>query len=168
MRPFVLALLVACRGDATTVPDAGDVVHPTCEGDCQTTLLTAAFDQTRILDHAVFGLNASDSTLHLEAYRGGDVGCPTETSATPDYALVLGKVAMPNGTGPTSSPGNVLDFVGDLLGGALGAQASLVIVHARAASLPDFVALDIYLEFASPIGTVEGHLYATHCDSLDI
>jgi hypothetical protein len=164
-RPLALALvLAACRGETVAPPDAFDV-GPSCEGDCQITTLTAAFEETRLLDHAVFGINAGDSTLHVEVYAGGDPGCPTETSATPDYALVLGKVAMPTGPAPTSSSGNVLDFVGDLLGGELGAQAKFVIINARAASLPDFVALGAYLEFDT--GAVSGHLYATHCSSLD-
>ena len=77
----------------------------------------------------------------------------------------MGKVAPPNGPAPTTSSGNVLDFVGDLLGGALGAQASTVIVRAVAASPSEHVALDVDLEFEN--GTIAGHLFATHCPSLD-
>ncbi len=159
--------LAACRDGGSLPADASlDASLSTiCEGECAETSVRAEFEAVRVLDHAVFGINNADATLHVEAYLGGDLGCPSETSATPDYTLVLGKVAMPNGTGPTTSTGNVLDFVGDLLGGGLGAQATIVIVRAVAAIPNDFVALDIDLEFAN--GTVVGHLYATHCDSLD-
>src|SRR5262245_56806456 len=106
---WLVVASIACRGGPAPLPDAPDDpgVSPTCTGDCQTTRLSATFQTTRLLDHAVFGMSA-DSTLHVEAYRGGDVGCPTETSATPDYSLVLGKVAPPTGTAATSSPGNLL------------------------------------------------------------
>jgi len=166
-RWLVLALVFAgCREDPAAIPDAAsDGVSSTCTGACQETVLTAMFASTRVLDHAVYGNNASSATLHVEAYLGGETGCPSQSSPTPDYTLVLGKVASPTGTAPTTSPGNVLDFVGDLLGGELGAQATLVIVRAVAASPDDFVALDVDLEF--PTGPLTGHLYATHCTSLD-
>ena len=135
-----------------------------CTGDCQVTSLRAEFQAVRVLDHAVFG-NNGDGTLHIESDLGGDGACPSENSPIPDYTLVLGKVAPPNGTAPTTSSGNVLDFVGDLLGGALGAQASTVIVRAVAAD-GEFVALEVDLEFPNS-GTIAGHLYATHCPSLD-
>ncbi len=167
MHRWLLVALVACRSDAPppspdAALDAG--VSATCTGACAVTALSAAFQTTHVLDEAVFGFTTSDSTLHVEAYRGGAGGCPSNTSPTPDYTLVLGKVAMPTGTAGTSSPGNVLDFVGDLLGGSLGAQATMVSIFAVAAGT-DFVALDIALEFTD--GMVTGHLYATHCDSLD-
>lgn len=166
----VLAVLAlaACRDEASPPADAppGDAgVSVVCEGDCAVTNIRAEFQAIRVLDHAVFGLNNADGTLHVEVYAGGDRSCPSETSPTPDYTLVLGKVAPPNGSAPTTSPGNVLDFVGDLLGGALGAQATTVIVRAVAASPNEFVALDVALEFSN--GTVDGHIFATHCPSLD-
>jgi hypothetical protein len=168
-RLIVLALAaLGCRGGTAQPPDAppDDDVSTTCTDACEVTELTAMFQTTRVLDRAVFGINTADSTLHVEAYGGGAAGCPSETSPTPDYTLVLGKVAMPTGTAPTMSPGNVLDFVGDLLGGELGAQAHIVLVNAVAAAENlEFIALDLYLEFIG--GTLSGHLYATHCDSLD-
>jgi hypothetical protein len=168
----VLALvlvLAACRAEedpgtpADAAVDAGGLTT-ICEGDCLVTNVRAEFQAVRVFDHAVFGNNA-DGTLHVEVYAGSDDGCPSETSGTPMYTLVLGKVAPPNGTAPTTASGNVLDFEGDLLGGALGAQATTVIVRAVAAIPSEFVALDIDLEFAN--GIVDGHLHATHCASLD-
>ncbi len=169
MHRWLVLALVACRADdpspADGPPTPEDSGLPTtCTGECAETALRAEFLVVRTLDHAVFG-NNSDGTLHVEAYLGGDMSCPSETSPTPDYTLVMGKVAPPNGPAPTISSGNVLDFVGDLLGGELGAQASTVIVRAVAASPNEHVALDVDLEFEN--GTIAGHLFATHCPSLD-
>lgn len=167
MHRWLLLALVACRDaaappDAATPTDSGGL--PTeCTGDCAETVLRAEFRLVRTLDRAVFG-NNSDGTLHIEADLGGE-GCPSETSPTPDYTLVLGKVAPPNGPAPTLASGNVLDFVGDLLGGELGAQAHTVIVRAVAAKPNEFVALDVDLDFVD--GNLDGHLFATYCPSLD-
>lgn len=161
-------LLVGCREDAPPPADAAidaPGVPETCDGACRTTAITAMFQSTRVLDRAVYGVTAADSTLHVEVYGGADPGCPSETSTTPAYTLVLADVAPPTGPAPTSSHGNVLDFVGDLLGGELGAQATMAIVRAVAAKAGEHVALDVELEFAT--GTVAGHLFATHCTSLD-
>jgi len=169
MYRWMFISLVACREAAAVAPDgpAPDVGLPTeCTGECAETAVRAEFFQTvRTFDHAVFG-NNGDGTLHVEVDLGGDLGCPSQTSGTPDYTLVLGKVAPPNGSAPTiSSKGNLLDFVGDLLGGDLGAQATTVIVRAVAAKPDEHVALDVALEFE--LGEVTGHLFATHCPSLD-
>lgn len=166
MHRWLLLALVACRDEAAAPGDAAptDSGLPTeCTGDCAETSLRAEFRSVRTLDRAVFG-NNTDGTLHVEAYLGGD-GCPSETSPTPDYTLVLGRVAPPNGPAPTFATGNVLDFVGDLLGGDLGAQAHTVIVRATAAKADEFVALDVDLDFTD--GNLDGHLFATHCTSLD-
>jgi hypothetical protein len=88
------------------------------------------------------------------------------SSPTPDYTLVLGTVAIPTTVTPLSSPGSLLDYVGDLLGGALGASATMVTVTPVAfdATAGD-LAGDLTLTFAA--GTIAGHLLATHCASLD-
>jgi hypothetical protein len=195
LRPIVLALipvLAACGDDASTMvsdaavlpdsaPDASG--FDTCEGSCQTTALTATFASTRVLDRAYYGLTqaATGTTLHIEAYRGGDPGCPEKTSASPDYALILGRVPVPTSAEQSTSPANILDFTqaGDLLGGPLGAAATNVVITPVAARVctscvgmpapsdPDgMVALDVEITF--PTGTVTGHLYATHCDSFDV
>src|SRR5207253_2392982 len=102
----------------------------------------------------------ADATLHVEAYLGGDAGCPTMSSATPMYTLVLGTVNSP----ATTSAGNILDYVGDLLDGPIGAAATTVQLSERARGA-DFLALDAMLTFSA--GTITGPLYATHCASLD-
>ena len=164
---WLLVVLAACRDGSEPPADSGPLdagLTTECVGGCAVTLLRAEFQAVRVLDRAVFG-NNTDGTLHVESYLGGEVGCPSDSSPTPDYTLVLGKVAPPNGPAPTTSTGNVLDFVGDLLGGSLGAQATTVIVRAVAAKESEFVALDVDLGFSN--GALAGHLYATHCTSLD-
>jgi hypothetical protein len=162
--------LIACSDPASTPPDAAvDAAIPID----MTTNLTATFGSVqRTLDRAYFGVtrSASGATLHVEAYRGGGTGCPTQSSPTTDYTLVLATVPMPSGMTPVTSPGNLLDFEGDLLGGELGAMATAVTImpkatDACAACNGTFLSADVSLTFAG--GTITGHLYATHCDSLD-
>ena len=158
--------LVGCSDPASTPIDAPIVID-------ETTSLVAMFGSVqRTLDRAYFGVtrSASGATLHVEAYRGGGSGCPTQSSPTTDYTLVLGTVPMPSGMMPSTSPGNILDFVGDLLNGPLGAAATAVTITPVATDVcatctGTFLAVDVSLTFAA--GTIAGHLYATHCDSLD-
>ncbi len=187
---FVALVVVgACGGDAASLdagldtaggPDGG--LPTTCDGACRTTALTARFGATtRILDRAVYGVTAAPGqapTLHVEAYRGGAAGCPTASSPSPDYTLVLGELPLPTTSAPLTTTANVLDFVGDLLGGPLGAAATAATatpvaidvcptcVGQPAPADPDgLVAFDLSATFAA--GTIGGHLFATHCDSLD-
>lgn len=175
---LALLALAACGGDdgGTAAPDAApdaalvsdaptDGGLPTaCTGACRTTALTATFGATtRTLDRAYYGTNA-DASLHVEAYKGGDPGCPTMDSATPDYTVILGEIVLPD---PGSSPGNLLDFTGDLVDGPI-AHATMVTITpiaADPADSPPFIALDASLTFDT--GTITGHLFATHCASLD-
>ena len=177
MKRVWLLLVIAACGESSSLPtpDAASATDAaidasgfgtTCTGACQTTALTATMAATRTLDRAYYGVTASDSTLHVEAYRGGGTGCPTMTSPTPDYTGVLGRVAMPTSATPGTSPGNFLDYVGDMLPPPmLGQAASSVTVTPVAYDAGTFVALDVMLTFSA--GTVSGHLYATHCASLD-
>ncbi len=186
---IALILLCACGGDDAAVdagvdapagPDAA--VPTTCDGACRTTTLAAQFGATtRSFDHAAYGVTVTAGqppTLHVEAYRGGPAGCPTASSPTPDYTLVLSELALPTTAAPVATAANVLDFVGDLLGGPLGAAATAATatpialdvcptcVGQPAPADPDgLVALDLTATFAA--GTVTGHLFAVHCDSLD-
>jgi hypothetical protein len=169
--------LVACSDPTSAPPDAPpvaiDAPATSCEGACRLTSLTATFGSVqRTLDRAYFGVtrSASGATLHVEAYRGGGAGCPSQSSPTTDYTLVLGTVPMPSGMMPVTSPGNILDFVGDLLNGPLGAAATAVTITPVATDVcatctGSFLAVDTSITFAA--GTILGHLYATHCDSLD-
>lgn len=179
--------LLACGDDGSgTTPDAvlsHDAVPDspagglptTCTGDCQVTALTATFQATRTLNLAYYGVtrSASGATLHVEAYAGAPPRCPMQSDPPPDYTLILGTVPIPATSDPVTSNGNVLDFKGDLLGGDLGRAATSVSLIPVAANVcescqtdPDgMIALDATLSFED--GTVNGHLYAAHCDSMD-
>ncbi len=184
---LALSLFAACNSSSMITPDATsdgriDAGFTTCEGACRTTAIAATFGATtRMLDHAYYGVTTATSgaTLHVEAYRGGGAGCPTMSSPTTDYTLILGAVPVPSSATPSTSPGNLLDYTGDLLpNGALGAAATSVTITPNAADVcttcvgmtapsdPDgMLALDLSLTFTG--GNVTGHLFATHCDSLD-
>jgi hypothetical protein len=174
-RVVVSLALAACSDDATTAPDAAVAIDAaidgapgglatTCTGACATTSLTATLAATRTFDLAYYGVNAT-GTLHVEVYKGMQPGCPTMTSPTPDYTLILGAVPAPVSTAAVTSPGNVLDYKGDLLGGPLGKPATSVMITPAAYRAGMFVALDATLGFDTGIAT--GHVYATHCASLD-
>ena len=71
---------------------------------------------------------------------------------------------------------SLLDFDGALLGNTPVSQATAVSITPTASSVcttcvgqgPDpsgYVALDMVATF--PEGTIAGHIYATHCESLD-
>jgi len=176
MKRFVV-VLAACGGGDSAAPDAPIAVDAapdastfaTCTGACRTTALTAAFAASRGLDRAYYGVTMTPLSLHVEAYKNAPAGCPTQTSPNPDYTLILGRVAVPADATPSTSPGNILDLKGDLLGGAIGAQATMVTITPVAAdrvmAADGFVALDVMMTF--PTGTVMGHLFATHCASMD-
>lgn len=177
----LLLILAACGDGGSDTPmidapisvdaaiDAPAPTFATCTGACKTTSLSAAFAATRALDKAYYGVTASPPSLHVEAYGNAPAGCPTAMSPNPDYTLILGRVPIPTDPTASTSPGNILDFKGDLLGGPLGAAATTIAITPTAAdkvmAADGFVALDVMLTF--PTGTVTGHLYATHCASMD-
>lgn len=173
MRHLALVLaLAACGDDGTSTPldgavdssvDGASGLATTCTGSCATISLTAMFGASRMLDVAYFGVSTSGN-LYVEAYRGAAPGCPTMNSPTPDYTLILGDVPVPTSTAPITSPANFIDFQGDLLPSVMPARASAVALTPVAKNAME-LALDVDLTFAS--GTITGHLFATHCDSLD-
>jgi hypothetical protein len=129
------------------------------------TTLTATMMATRTLDRAFYGVNADDGTLHVEINKGGDTGCPQMNSPTPEYTVIIGRVPAASAQTGTS-PGTFLDYQGDMLpGGVLGAPATAVSLTAISYAVGASVALDVNLTFAA--GTVVGHVFATHCASLD-
>jgi hypothetical protein len=118
--------------------------------------------------------------IHVEAHEGGDAGCPTQTSPSPKHTLVLSGLPAPLPSAALSESdgltASLLDFDGALLELTPVTQATAVAVTPTASSVctscvgqgPDpsgFVAFDLLATF--PEGTVAGHLYATHCESLD-
>jgi hypothetical protein len=171
--------------DAADTPDAPETTLPaTCEGACRTLALTATFNgNTRGFDRAFYGftLGRLGSRLYLEASAGGNPGCPTGGGRTPDRTFRVDGLGVPTSTAPLDGAGALLDFRGDLLPTAPTASADTTTATPVAGSLcqecvgmpapsdPDgFIALDIQSTFTgSAPGTVAGHVYATHCDSLD-
>lgn len=158
-----------------------------CTGPCATHDLQATFGSaTAPLSRAVYGLTAPANSssgeweIYLEAHEGGDPGCPTMSSPTPLHTLVVAGLPAPLPATPLTEADGVsaslLDFDGALLGVNPVSQATAVSITPTAASLctacvgqgPDpsgYVALDIAATFAE--GSITGHVYATHCESLD-
>jgi hypothetical protein len=167
-----------------TVTDAAtDTTLPTtdgpataCEGACKTTSLVGDFGgRKRTLVRAQFGTQAGDAgtELHTESHLGGDPACPTMSSPSPDYTLIV--TAIPRGaTGQKLSQNDGIrsvffDFKGDLgLAAPSGISKSLsvniTVVAEDPATPPAWVAVDVSAGFTE--GTVAGHLYAEYCQSL--
>jgi hypothetical protein len=164
-----LLALTACGGDSRDTSDAAadgsdNDANSTCQGQCRLTNVTAMFKSTQTLDSAYYGVTFDTNNLHVEAYRRASTGCPTMSSPTPDYTLVLGEVS-PAQNMSNMATANMLDFKGDLLGGPLGVAATKVTIDRTAGVAGMFIALDVNLTFQQ--GTAVGHIYATHCASLD-
>jgi hypothetical protein len=166
---LVLLLALTACGDSPATSDAAidgtsDDADSTCQGQCRLTNVAATFNATRTLDSAYYGITFDTNNLHVEAYRRASTGCPTMSSPTPDYTLVLGEVS-PTQSMSNLATANILDFKGDLLGGPLGVAATQVKVDRTAGADGMFIALDVDLTFQA--GTVVGHIFAAHCASLD-
>ena len=168
-----LVLLVVCAcgskpsgdGDAGTDTDApADADDSPCQGQCKQTNVTLMFNVTRTIDTAYYGTTFDSMGLHVEGYYNAAPGCPTGTSPTPDYTLVMREVSPTTPTSPMATA-NVLDFKGDLLGGPLGLAATMKEINTVAWRDKAFIALDVNLTFST--GTAVGHVYATHCSTLD-
>jgi len=170
--------------------DLAEVGVSACTGACAQTQATAVFGAvSQPFDRGVYGLTSlanSDTgqwELYLEVYAEGDPGCPSAQSATPLATLILSGVpqsAVPT-TVVSSSDGLVvtlLDFNANLLAGSPLASASDAVFTVEAVDTctacvgePDpsdtagFVSFELSATFAD--GTLSGHVYATHCDSLD-
>ena len=152
-----------------------------CTGDCRDLSVQAAFEGAPVpFERAFYGLTTPEDggtwTAHVELYVGGSSSCPTESSPTPDVTLIVAGLGLDDGAAPPSV--TVLDFTGNLLGGEMLSTAQSVvvenIVHQVCMSCvgdpendPDgFVAFDLAASFEQ--GEVDGHVFATHCASLDI
>ncbi len=159
----------------------------TCTGNCTTMTLSAEFGvTTRPFERAFFGLTSPQNSgsgtweVYIENSAGGGEQCPSMNSPTPRYLLILAGLPFPSdgAAGPVSGTVNLVDFEGALLPQAPREEASSNTVTWRAfdpciacveGTEPDrasrMVAVDIETTFAG--GTISGHSYATHCDSLD-
>lgn len=162
---FALACLVlaACgggssssSGDDVAIDDAAIDAAPT------QTAVVVSMMATRTLDTAYYGVNTADSTLHVEIIKGGAAGCPDMDSPTPDYTLLIGSLDTIQSTGA----GTFLDYIGDMLPeSTVYETATAFTVTAVTKQDGAWVSFDLSGTF--PSGTANGHVYATHCASLD-
>lgn len=165
----------------------GDAGFGACTGACATQTLKIVFGAIEEpMQLAFYGMDrdASGNTgIYLEAYRGAQDACPADGAPTPDQTLILSGLPLPSQGGKvTHDDGlvvSLMDFAGDLLDGGLVTKATSAEVTFSAAqtcpscvgmtppSHPEgFVALELTATFAE--GTISGHIYARHCDSLDL
>ncbi len=162
----------ATSGDASSSDAAG------CGAECMTTALTATFNGvSQPLTRAQFGYVLTDGgadKLHIEAHFGGSPACPTMSSPQTDRTLVMEDVPEPSGTTALTKADGItaalFDFKGDLLTMSTYATASTITLTPVTSSFVSrdaaFVAFDVDLTFPQG-GTLKGHLYATHCASMD-
>lgn len=163
-------------GDATSDASTSDAPAGACEGACKTTTLVADFGgKKRTLTRAQFGTQPGDAglELHTESYLGGDPACPSMTSPTTDYTLIVSSI--PRGVagsklterdGVTSA---FFDFKSDLglaspTGVSKAISVNITIVAEDTATPPAWVAIDVIAGFTE--GDVRGHMYAAYCPSL--
>jgi hypothetical protein len=159
------------KSDGTT-----DAPKTTCDGACKTTSLVADFGgKKRTLVRAQFGTQQGDAgaELHTESHLGGAAACPSQSSPTPDYTLIVS--AIPRGQsgiklsdrdGVTSA---FFDFKSDLglaspSGITKAVSVNITVVAEDTASPPAWVAVDVSAMFRE--GEVTGHMYAEYCASL--
>jgi len=178
------ALLASCSssdGDRSPTANATDAgpdstadASPflTCEASCaQTSISITLGGNTLGLNRAQFGFDKSDTgeqLLYIEAHFGGDSACPSESSPSPDRTVIFAHIPVPSDSTPIEgTPVTLLDFKGDLTSNPLekATKVKLTPVAINTTAAAPFVAFDVEVTFAT--GTMTGHLYATHCDSLD-
>jgi guanyl-specific ribonuclease Sa len=156
----------------TSPPDGGPSFE-TCEDTCAQTLLTLVFGNDEVsIDRAQFGFNLPDNgeqTLHVEAHFGGDPACPSQSSPTPDRTVIFANVPIPVDTTPIDgTPVTLLDFEGSLSPNPFDKATQVTLTPVAARMTPPeaaFVAFEVDVVF--PGGTMVGHVYASHCDSMD-
>lgn len=177
------------QGSADAGADLGQDQGPSCQGDCAKTALNAKFNGTEApLTKAFYGLSAATTTdsgapeLYLELFEADFEGCPVQDSPTPKRTIILTGIKLPVEQGTLTQDdgvkGKLLDYDGVLLGDGLFADPTSATVDLMSAQLcleclgmpapsheEGFVSFDLNLQFEG--GTIAGHVYATHCDSMD-
>jgi len=148
--------------------------------------LVANFGGTmRSFDRAFFGLTSPQNSqsgkweVYVENGAGDDEACPSMKSPLPNYLLILASLPIQSEvSGSFSGTANLVDFEGALLplapreeatGNSITWVAFDPCIACAEGSEPDrddrMVALDIETSFEN--GSISGHSYATHCESLD-
>ncbi len=150
-----------------------------CEGACKTTKLTVAYQgRTESLTRGQFGFakgDASSALLHLEAHDGGSPACPTASSPTTARTLVIEDLPQPTASKPLGGADGVraafFDFEGTLLPNTPLAKATTIELRPTAMVRDDAGALrafafDVSMTFPQGM-TLEGHLYAEYCATMN-
>ena len=189
-----LAFLLGCPAiepvdDAGVHQDAGMPIDSgvldagvTCTGACQMMTAAATFGTTqRSFDRAQFGLTSPENStsggweLHVELHGGGSPACPEQSSPTPDRMLVIAGLKLPLTPAVYDTDAGIksvlFDFDGDLTQAPLlrAGQTRVEVIAANACetcpSAERFIAFELMAAFDG--GTIVGHVYGTHCSSLD-
>jgi hypothetical protein len=140
-------------------------------------------DTTEGFDRAYYGLTSPELTvsgdweLQVEVYAGGDEGCPQMDSATPDRTLVIGGLRFPEFPNEQREEDGVvmvlMDFAGTLTQEPTVEATGEIIYFHRWDLCTDcdgddpngFLSFDV--DSLVPDGNIRGHVYATHCASLN-
>ena len=165
----------------SAVPDAAPDADGTANTELDVTVTVGETEQQ--FDRAFYGLTSPDRSasgdweLHVEAYAGGASGCPEMDSPTPDVTLIIGGLRFPEV--PTEQREEdgvsvaVLDFSGELFEEP-AVQATGEVIYFQQWGLctdcegddPDgYLSFDVDARLEG--GRVAGHVYATHCASLN-
>lgn len=174
----------ADAADVASAVDASADLRSGCDDVCQTLDVTATVGANMGgFDRAFYGLTAPELAdshaweLHVEVYAGGDDACPEASSPTPDRTLIVTSLPFPEFPGEVSDADglvvSLLDFQGTLtMEPALAATGESLTftnwslcVDCVAGDPNGFLAFDLHAPLTD--GLVEGHVYATHCASLD-
>ena len=177
--------------DLTDIADSSDTTvdedqnGELCEGACRYQNLDAVFGNTTYpLEGTYFGLTAPEqsgdpTTLYIEAYTGYD-DCPEENSAPPIIHVLLNNTPLPLAPGTTLTmedglTATLLDYEG-VVTDAIFLSATAIEINVVDAEIcedcvgteqPDaFLALDVEIVFDG--GSVTGHIYGSHCQSMDL
>lgn len=161
-------------GGADGTEAGSEASAPGCQGACKTTSLVVDIGGTkRPLDRAQVGTQRSDAgapQLHVEAHSGGAPECPTQSSPTPTYTLIVSSIPRGAAGGKASERDGVtsafFDFKGDLSLPPLtrATSVSVTALLEDTATPPAWSAFDVTATFKE--GTVTGHVYAEYCASL--
>lgn len=174
--------------DLAVMPDGSvDMVADmsvACDAECATLDFTATVGaNSATFDQAIYGVTAPTQSasgeweVHVEVHAGGAGGCPTMNSPSPDQTVIITNIAIPEA--PTifdEADGlvvSMLDFAGTVTtelpltadGESLQWVAWQVCTDCVGDDPAGFVAFDV----TAPVtdGMIAGHVYATHCSSLD-
>lgn len=156
--------------EAATDAGTSGSLPATCDSTCKKlTLDVQVGAKTDTFARAQFGFNA-DGTLQVEAHKGGAAACPTQSSPTPDFTAVFANVPFPTSATPITSGValSLLDFKGDLTDKPALKAKSVTLTPVAALADPRASAF-VAFKVEAPLddGKIEGHVYATHCASMD-